>query len=148
MTDERTLSVVETRVFPAPVERVWGAWTEPRMLERWIWGSIGRDERAEVDARLGGAFRVSTRNADGATFAMRGEFVAFEPHRKLVCTLAWDAPMGYPPSPERLIVELAPVAGGTELRFEHAGIPNAAARDEHARGWADVFQRLALVLAE
>ena len=39
-TDPETLTLTMTADFAAPVERVWGAFTEPRQLER-FWGPPG-----------------------------------------------------------------------------------------------------------
>jgi uncharacterized protein YndB with AHSA1/START domain len=75
MTDAVTLrEVAMTRVFAAPRELVWDAWTQPAQLARW-WGRRGWSspvERIAMDVRPGGAFAlVSVNDADGAemTFA-------------------------------------------------------------------------------
>ncbi len=141
-------AVTDRRVYPAPAARVFEAWTNPRLLERWIWGSLGREERAEVDPRVGGQYRVTTKAKDGQAFALFGEYLRIEPGKRIVCSLGWDAPMGYDPAPEQLTIELTPIDGGTEVRFEHAGIPLEAAQAEHERGWRDVFARLATVLTD
>ena len=51
-----------TRVFDAPRELVWQAWTDPEHLARW-WGPAGRTTPADsvtVDLRPGGTFRLSS----------------------------------------------------------------------------------------
>ncbi len=56
-----------TRVFDAPRELVWRAWTEPEQLARW-WGERGWTaplETITMDVRPGGAFRVTTVNDEG-----------------------------------------------------------------------------------
>lgn len=148
MPSASNLAVTDRRVYAAAPARVFAAWTDPRLLERWIWGSLGREERAEVDLRVGGQYRVTTKAKDGQVYALFGEYLRIEPGRQLMCSLGWDAPMGYDPAPERLTVDLVPVDGGTEVSFEHAGIPLEVARAEHERGWRDVFARLTGVLAE
>jgi ABC-type polysaccharide/polyol phosphate transport system ATPase subunit/uncharacterized protein YndB with AHSA1/START domain len=53
-----------TRVFDAPRELVWRAWTEPEQLVRW-WGPRGwtaRLETATTDVRPGGTFRLTNVN--------------------------------------------------------------------------------------
>ena len=50
------------RVFDAPVDRVFRAWSVPRDLQQWAWGSLGNDVTAEVDLRVGGAFEQHLRS--------------------------------------------------------------------------------------
>jgi uncharacterized protein YndB with AHSA1/START domain len=54
-------NVVVTRVFEAPVEQVWQAWTDPEYVRQW-WGPIGFTcPLAEMDFREGGASLVCMR---------------------------------------------------------------------------------------
>jgi uncharacterized protein YndB with AHSA1/START domain len=53
-----------TRVFDAPRERVWRAWTEPAELARW-WGKRGWSTppaSVTLDVRPGGVFRLNSIN--------------------------------------------------------------------------------------
>ena len=53
-----------TRVFDAPRERVWAAWTEPARIAAW-WGKRGWStppESVELDVRPGGVFRLNSIN--------------------------------------------------------------------------------------
>lgn len=53
-----------TRVFDAPRERVWRAWTEPAEIARW-WGRRGWStplESVTLDVRPGGVFRLNSIN--------------------------------------------------------------------------------------
>jgi len=60
---ERDLTI--TRVFDAPREVVFAAWTEPEHLKRW-WGPRGFTTPAcEVDLRVGGAWKIVMRFPDG-----------------------------------------------------------------------------------
>jgi uncharacterized protein YndB with AHSA1/START domain len=60
--------IVVTRVFDAPRERVWRAWTEPGELARW-WGKRGwttPPESVTMDVRPGGEFSLlSVSDEDG-----------------------------------------------------------------------------------
>ncbi|HYT14944.1 MAG TPA: SRPBCC domain-containing protein, partial [Burkholderiales bacterium] len=57
--NERT--VVITRVFDAPRELVWRAWTDPRHMAQW-WGPQGfTNPVCEMDVRPGGALRIVMR---------------------------------------------------------------------------------------
>jgi uncharacterized protein YndB with AHSA1/START domain len=55
-----------TRVFDAPRERVWAAWTDPAQIAVW-WGRRGWSTPAEsvtLDVRPGGVFRLNSINDD------------------------------------------------------------------------------------
>jgi uncharacterized protein YndB with AHSA1/START domain len=84
-----------TRVFDAPRELVWKAWTEPEQLARW-WGPAGWTNRLEtitMDARPGGTFRVtSVSDADGAEMTSKGVYrEVVEPERLVLDEPADDA---------------------------------------------------------
>lgn len=69
---ERELTL--TRVYAAPRETVFRAWTDPVQLARW-WGPQGfTNPVCEVDARPGGRLRIVMRAPDGSEYPMRGEF--------------------------------------------------------------------------
>ena len=57
--------LVVTRMFHAPVDRVWQAWTDPEQVMRW-WGPAGFSASlARIDFREGGTSLVGMRSADG-----------------------------------------------------------------------------------
>jgi uncharacterized protein YndB with AHSA1/START domain len=135
------------RTFETGAGALFAAWTQPQRLQRWVWGSLSNDVRAEVDLRLGGRYRVCTARPGGENWAMSGEYLQIAPNESLSCTLSWDAPMGYEAPQERVTVLFHERAARTEMVFRHAGLPTRAARDEHEKGWNDAFDRLAAMLA-
>jgi len=77
-------SVVITRVFDAPRELVFKAWTDPVHLAQW-WGPRGfTNPVCEVDLRIGGALRIVMRAPDGAEHSMVGVFREIDPPARLV----------------------------------------------------------------
>jgi uncharacterized protein YndB with AHSA1/START domain len=78
-----------TRIFDAPRERVWKAWTDPEMLKQW-WGPNGVTiPECEVDLRVGGKIYIVMEAGEamgpykGTKWPMLGEFKTVEPHSKL-----------------------------------------------------------------
>ncbi len=73
-----------TRVFDAPREKVWRAWTRPEELARW-WGKRGwtaLPDTIVMDVRPGGAFRVVTVHEDGREMVSEGVYrEVVEPER-------------------------------------------------------------------
>src|SRR5438128_11458319 len=66
--------IVMTRVFDAPRELVFDAFTKPELLTRWFgprgWSLVV----CEVDVRVGGGFRFVLRGPDGRDMGMRGVY--------------------------------------------------------------------------
>ena len=87
--------VTISRVFDAPRDLVWRAWTEPEQLAQW-WGPAGWSnplERITMDVRPGGAFRVTAVSAeDGTEMTTRGVYrEVVEPERLVLEEPAEDA---------------------------------------------------------
>ncbi|HLL26843.1 MAG TPA: SRPBCC domain-containing protein [Xanthobacteraceae bacterium] len=81
---EREITI--TRVFNAPRERVFKAWTDPKELAQW-WGPKGfTNPVCEVDAKPGGALRIVMRAPDGGEYPMKGVFQEVVPPARLVFT--------------------------------------------------------------
>jgi uncharacterized protein YndB with AHSA1/START domain len=83
-----------TRVFDASRELVWKAWTEPEQLARW-WGPRGWStpiSNIAIDARSGGAFRVTSVSEDGTEMPTHGVYRdVVEPERLVLDESAEDA---------------------------------------------------------
>ena len=74
-----------TRVFDAPRERVWAAWTDPKLLAQW-WGPHGfTNPVCEVDARAGGAILIHM-SGFGMLAPMTGIFKEVVKPERLVFT--------------------------------------------------------------
>lgn len=60
--------IVNTRIFTAPRELLWRAWTEPEHLAQW-WGPNGfRNTFREFDLREGGHWRFTMHGPDGTDY--------------------------------------------------------------------------------
>jgi uncharacterized protein YndB with AHSA1/START domain len=86
MPETATAQVITiTRIFDAPRELVWKAWTEPEQLACW-WGRRGWSTPVDsitMDVRPGGVFRLtSIRDADGRRMATEAVYLeVVEPER-------------------------------------------------------------------
>jgi uncharacterized protein YndB with AHSA1/START domain len=82
--------VVMRRVFEAPRELLFDAYTKPEHLRHWLLGPEGWTMPVcEVDLRAGGAWRFVWRQADGTELEMRGEYREVTPPERIVNTEAW-----------------------------------------------------------
>ena len=137
-----------TRVYDAPRELVWKAWTEPARLAQW-WGPRGwRTDPADVtmDVQPGGSFRVTSVNdADGAEMTTESVFrEVVEPERLVVEEAAEDSWHEGAVS----VLTLHDLGGGrTEMVFRSTINTTAEMGGNAERGLASAFDRLAEVLA-
>ncbi|HLZ82403.1 MAG TPA: SRPBCC domain-containing protein [Caulobacteraceae bacterium] len=105
--------------------------------------------RAEIDARVGGAFRVRFRTLDGQEHEAFGEYLEVVRPERLA--MSWRYAFGGEPEElgrtSRIEIALKPVDTGTELTFTHAELSNEASRMSHERGWTGSLAKLARLLA-
>jgi uncharacterized protein YndB with AHSA1/START domain len=90
LTTPSERELVVTRVFDAPRELVWEAWTNPEHLPNWLLGPEGWTMPVcEIDLRPGGAWHFVWRRDDGSEMEMRGEYREVAPPERLVNTESW-----------------------------------------------------------
>src|SRR3954471_663109 len=66
--------IVISRLFDAPRELVWAAWTDPQQVVQW-WGPKGFTTTIhEMDVRPGGVMRHTMHGPDGTDYANKSVF--------------------------------------------------------------------------
>ncbi len=86
-TVNETERMVVTRVFDAPRELVWKAWTDPKYVMQW-WGPKGFTAPVcKMDFRVGGKFLYCMRTPDGQECWNGGEYHEIVPHEKIVYSM-------------------------------------------------------------
>jgi uncharacterized protein YndB with AHSA1/START domain len=94
-TDDQILI---TRKFDAPKHLVYKAWTTPELVMRWWSGHRGEMTIAEIDLRVGGAWRYVMIANGGYEVGFHGEFREIVPNERIVNTEVYEgAPDGEPP---------------------------------------------------
>jgi uncharacterized protein YndB with AHSA1/START domain len=78
--------ILITRDFNAPRHLVWRAYTTPELVKRWWAGEKGTVTTAEIDLRVGGAWRYVMTANPGFEVAFRGEYKEIEAPERLVNT--------------------------------------------------------------
>lgn len=135
---------VITRVFDAPREQVWRAWTEPEQISRW-WGPRGWStplSEITMDLMPGGAFRlISVSDEDGTEMVQEGTYrEVVEPERLVIeeaAEGAWHAGAV-------TVLTFADLGDGrTEMVFRTTIRTTAEGLDTAAAGLESAFDRLA-----
>jgi uncharacterized protein YndB with AHSA1/START domain len=146
-TDDRELVI--TRIFDAPRDLVFRAWTEEAHARNWGGPRDYPAKHTEADVRPGGLWRTCLRAADGSRDLWQGGVYreVVEPER-LVFTFAWDQEDGTP-GPETLVtIDFAEHDGRTKMTFRQAVFDTKSNRDGHNLGWNSAFDRLQEYIGE
>jgi uncharacterized protein YndB with AHSA1/START domain len=134
------------RIFDAPIEVVFDAWTTAEVLREW-WhvATSWETPHAEVDARVGGAIRATMRNpSDDREYGGGGEFTVIERPARLAFTWRWhDAAE---PDEQLIEVEFADLGDGrTKVVLTNSGL-RAEEIEGHREGWSGSLDNLAIAL--
>jgi uncharacterized protein YndB with AHSA1/START domain len=82
--------IVVTRVFNAPRNLVFDAWTNPKYLPQWMLGPDGWTMPVcEIDLRPGGSWHFVWRHSNGKEMEMRGEYREVKPPERVVSSESW-----------------------------------------------------------
>lgn len=82
------------RIFNAPRERVWRAYTDPEQLAQW-WGRGNKLDVERFELERGGHWRF-VEHSDHGDHGFEGRFREVTPPERLVQTFEWDGMPGYP----------------------------------------------------
>jgi uncharacterized protein YndB with AHSA1/START domain len=130
------------RVLRAPPERVFRAFLEPDAMERWIPPHGFLAKVHEIDASVGGSYRMSMTNfGTGSTHAFGGTYTEIVPNERICYTDSFDDPNLS--GEMKVTVTLRPVVCGTELRIEQTGVPEVIPPEMCYLGWQESLQQLA-----
>jgi len=156
--DQPLRELVITRVFDAPRERVWRAWTEPELIKKW-WGPKGFTAPVtEIDARVGGRYRYYIRSANGLEIWSTGVFREMIPMEHCIITDSFaDAEGNAVPAsrygfaegwPLELLVDMTFEERGDKTKFTliHSGFPTARDVADARTGWGEALDKLDAVL--
>jgi uncharacterized protein YndB with AHSA1/START domain len=146
MTDQtkpETLSLLMSRQYDSPPEKVFQAWTDPEIVRQW-WGNPGyRVTTIEIDLRVGGRYRWGLHHLETKKdHIVSGEYLEIVPNSKIVCTWQWES-MDYA---NELILDFKPNENGCELTLNHVKFLDEALRDDHKKGWTGCFDRIGNIL--
>ena len=140
-----------TRVFNAPRQLVWQAWTTPAMLVHWFGCAAFSTIDAEADVCEGGQWRVVMRAPDGTDYPAYGTYTAVRPIDHLAFTHQWEKQVvEVNPANHRtqVTVDLYEEGAKTRMEFRQTGLASEDSRDSHIGGWCDSMDKLAEQFAD
>jgi uncharacterized protein YndB with AHSA1/START domain len=130
------------RVVRAPAERVYRAFLDPDAMVKWLppHGFTGKVH--EMDARVGGGYKMSFTNfSTGGSHSFGGTYAELVPNQRLRYTDRFDDP-GLP-GEMQVTISLHTVSCGTELDIVQEGIPAQIPVESCYLGWQESLTLLA-----
>ena len=133
-----------TRRFNAAAEAVFDAWLDPVGAPKWLFATPnGEMLRADIDPSVGGEFCIVEKREDEVMEHLGEYTVIVRPRR-----LAFMFTVNMSDDVSHVTVDIAPVAGGSELTLNHEmGAQWTAFGDRTIAGWEMILDGLAATLA-
>jgi uncharacterized protein YndB with AHSA1/START domain len=130
------------RVLAAKPEKVYRAFLEPDAKAKWIPPNGFTCTVHQMDAKVGGSYRMSFRNfTTGHSHTFGGKYVELVPNERLRYTDKFDDPNL--PGEIQVTVTLKQVSVGTELHIVQEGLPDVIPPEQCYLGWQQSLQNLA-----
>jgi len=152
--------LIITRIFDAPRELVWKAWTDPERVKRW-WGPKNFTAPvSKIDLRVGGTYLNCMRSPEGKDYWSTGVYREIVEPSLLVCTDSFADEKGKVvpashygmegdwPLELRISVTFEETGDKTTMTLRHEGIPAGQMSELTETGWNESFDKLAEYLAK
>lgn len=144
MSDD-TILTIERELNASPA-RVYEAWTNPQILQKW-WGPVGVTiPELTLDVRENGEWTTTFHSEKMGNRVVSGKYITLEPPKRLVFTWGWtnDGKRGH-----ETLVEILLTAQGdnTLMTLTQKTFMQTEHRDNHNHGWTSSFTKLDKLLA-
>jgi uncharacterized protein YndB with AHSA1/START domain len=139
--------LIITRVFDAPRDLVWKAFTEPDRLRQWFSPKGFETTTAEADLRPGGAFGVVMRftEGDGKDYPATGTYREVVAPSRIVMTMSGEGTDGTI-ADTHLTITLLERGGRTLVIIHQTGMPLTETAGA-SEGWTQILDKLAEYLS-
>lgn len=130
------------RVLRAPPERVFKAFVDADAMAKWLPPNGFTGKVHEMDARVGGSYRMSFTNfSTGASHSFGGKYLELAAPERIRYTDRFDDPNL--PGEMQTAVTLRKVSCGTELNVVQEGVPEVIPAEACYLGWQESLALLA-----
>ena len=142
----RNNTLILERSFKASPQRIYEAWINPDILQKW-WGPQGVDIRhLSLDVCEGGNWSTTFYSEQMGERIVCGRYVTLDPPNRLVFTWGWidDGIRGHETQVEILLENTGDTTKMTLTQKEFAQVEH---RDNHITGWNSSFTKLDQLIA-
>jgi uncharacterized protein YndB with AHSA1/START domain len=129
-----------TRIFDAPRDRVFAAWTQPDLLQRWSGCKGATKVEIEMDFRVGGSFTQKMHITGAGEFSFTGTYDEIVVPERIV----YHANLG--PATTRVIVEFFEQGSQTKMVLTQEGFPDVNLCKIVSQGTLESFDKLDQIL--
>ncbi len=140
-------ALIIRRTFNASRERVFAAWTDPKLVSAWFGPPTMVLNNVTYDARLGGSYRIEMSTSDGEAFNVGGTFTEFRAPERLAYTFRWEEDDADLEHDTLISIDFIDRNGQTEMVFTHENFASDVSRGNHERGWTATFEQLENLIA-
>jgi uncharacterized protein YndB with AHSA1/START domain len=143
---EQARPLVVSRIFPAPRDVVFRAWSSADHVKRWFCPAGYTVPQAKVEFRVGGAFEVCMRSPEGQDYWTKGKFAEIVPNARLVIDMSAVGENDAPLFRAHTVVTFADEPGATKMEVTQSyTLFELLARQMiqgASQGWAQTLDRL------
>lgn len=140
--NKRERELVIERVFDAPRETVFEAWTKPEHLAEWFGPNGFTLPFCEVDFREGGRYRLCMRSPEGEDHWVWGEYREILKPVRIVFTWNREDSEGRVWNSTAVILTFDEVGGKTAFTLTQKVFNTVTDRNDHKGGWTQSLDRL------
>lgn len=141
-------SIVITRTFDAPRQKVFAAWADSAQLARWFGPKNFTAPSVEADVRPGGRWRICIRSSEGRDYWMHGVYREIAAPERLVFTHVWEDGHGASGHETLVTLTFEETGGRTIMTFHKAVLVSLHERNEQYTGWSECLDRLGAYLGK
>lgn len=146
----RNVSIAMVRKIRAPIRAVYDAWTEPRLIAKWL--APGDDSVTSVttDLRRGGRYRIEGEHVEGRPYSISGTYLELSPERRIAMSWTYDGPVAsLKGDASTLIAEFRALdANSTELTLTHEKQQSREGAEITRVSWSSCITKLENVACE
>ncbi len=130
---------------PASPQSVFRAWTDPRLIVQWFGPKPNSLLSAEVDLRIGGAWKFLMKDNGVEKMGFEGKYLTISPSSHLI--LSWSkfetgSKQTRPSLMSQVEIVLSEMGSGTDIRIVHSAIEDEAMRTGFSTGWEHGMKNL------
>jgi len=146
-TQTTTIPAIELRrTYDAPRERVFAAWTQPAIAQRFLGPGDVKAIDVQMDVRVGGSYQITMLSPEMGEMIVSGIYREVRAPERLVMTWRWHEDDPADEHESLLTLEFHDRSGKTELVLRHDQFAALASRNNHEGGWTRILDRLSSVL--
>lgn len=152
-----TNELIITRLFNAPREQAWKAWTDPELLMKWTGPKSFTTPFYQNDLRIGGKYLLCMQSESGEKFWSTGVYKEIIPPKKLVCSDSFADENGNAvsaahygmsvdfPLEMEITILLEENNDKTKMTLTHSGLPQGEIKELTRVSWNESFDKLDLL---